>query len=72
MGKRITRPMLRGSPLDPECRKAYLTHNEYGPDDNRVFCFGICDDMTDWKIQDKCLQCGAYVGNAKPPKEEKQ
>lgn len=70
MGKKITRPMLRGKPLDPDCRKAYKVKHEYGPEDDRVFCFGLTEDMADWKIQDKCLQCGAYVGNCTPPKED--
>ena len=63
MGRnRKTRADLRGKPLDKFCHKAKTTTHERGPDDNRVFCFGLIDLMTDEYI-DACRSCGALVWN---------
>lgn len=32
----------------------------------RVYCYGLYEDMSDWMIQKKCRECGAFVDNAKP------
>lgn len=69
---KIDRAKLRGKPLDEDCRRANRTTHEYGMHDNRVFCFGLCTDMTDWEIQEKCKVCGAFVDNAKPLESEVQ
>lgn len=34
--KRVSRAQLRGQPLDPLCKKAHTTTNEYGPDEAGV------------------------------------
>ena len=64
--KRIYRRQLRGRALDTDCIKANTTSNEYGKDDMRVFCYGLYKEMSDCDIQEKCIKCNAYVGNAKP------
>lgn len=35
---------------------------------DRVYCYGLYEDMSDWKIRKKCRECGAYVDNATPLK----
>lgn len=67
--KRITRKQMRGKPLNPLCRKAHTTTNEYGLDDKRVFCCGIWEPMTDEPVE-MCRVCKAFVQNGEPPKEE--
>lgn len=69
--KIINRAQLRGKPLDILCKRARTTSNEYGPDDNRVFCYGLADCMTE-ELLDCCKNCKAYVGNAEPPEEESE
>lgn len=66
--KTIRRDKVRGKHLDHDCYKAYISRHEYGPDDPRVFCYGLIDPMND-ELIDKCRNCGAYVGNAMPYKE---
>ena len=66
--KRISRSKLRGKPLDPMCKKAHTTTNEYGVNDKRVFCYGILEAMTDDPIE-VCRVCKAFVLNEEPPKE---
>lgn len=68
--KKITRANLRGKPLDKECYRANRTTNEYGKDDNRVFCYGLYAEFSDDVIDEKCLKCKAYVGNAEPLNKE--
>lgn len=68
--KKITRANLRGKPLDRECYRANRTTNEYGKDDNRVFCFGLYSEFSDTDIDEKCLKCKAYVDNAEPLEKE--
>ena len=68
--KKITRAQLRGKPLDEDCKKANRTTHEYGIDDNRVFCYGLLEDMSYWAKQEKCENCKAYVYNAEPPERE--
>lgn len=64
--KRVTRAQLRGRSLDPPCKKAHTAPYEYGPDDKRVFCYGIMDAMTEEPL-DQCLICGAFVRNKTEP-----
>ena len=64
--KRINRAVLRGKLLDNDCKRANRTTHEYGMKDNRVFCLGLYAEMSDWEIQEKCQQCGAFVDNAEP------
>ena len=61
------RSKLRNKPLDYDCKKANTTTHEYGQEDNRVYCLGICDSMTDETLE-KCKICGAFVENATEPK----
>ena len=67
--KRISRATLRGKHLDPICKKAHTTTNEYGLKDNRVFCYGIWDAMTE-EPTEWCKKCGAFVWNETPLEEE--
>lgn len=62
----ISRKQLRGKPLDIDCKRARQTTHEYGWQDNRVFCYGLIDRMTDEHLQ-KCKECRAFVDNAEPP-----
>ena len=63
--KKVNRAVLRGKPLDRDCKSACTTTGEYGNDDRRVFCYGIIDAMNDEYLT-KCKECGAFVYNAKP------
>lgn len=65
---KINRAKLRGKPLDDDCKLARQSSHEYGDEDNRVFCYGIMDCMTDEYLT-KCKECGAFVHNATPLKE---
>ena len=67
--KTIGRDKVRGKPLNHDCYSARISRHEFGMDDPRVFCFGLYTEMGD-DIQTDCVTCKAYVGNAKPPKEE--
>ena len=67
--KTISRAVMRGKPLDKDCKRAYISKHEYGPNDNRCFCNGLYAEWSDWEINEKCIDCKAYVGNAEPPKE---
>ena len=67
--KLVSRAQLRGRPLDKDCEKAEISKHEYGPNDNRCFCYGLKDMMTDDLI-DSCLDCPAYAMNATPLKRE--
>lgn len=53
----ISRAKMRG--------KAKISTNESGPQDNRLFCYGLVDCSTDDYLK-KCIECGAFVENAKP------
>ena len=57
---RINRAQLREKPLDADCKKAHTTSHELGDWDERVFCYGIADCMTDEPLK-KCKLCGAFV-----------
>lgn len=64
-----TRVDLRGKPLDKDCKNAKISTNVYGIDDNRKFCYGLCDASTEEPLE-KCNKCGAFEYNAEPPKGE--
>lgn len=66
--KKITRSKLRGTPLNDDCYKANTTTNEFGKNDNRVFCYGLYKDKMD-EIRDECIECMANVLHAEPPKK---
>lgn len=68
--KRVSRAKLRGEPLKPLCRYAHTTTNEYGPDDKRVFCYGLFDVMTEEPVE-LCAKCGAFIRNETQPEREK-
>ena len=68
----INRAKLRGKPLDEDCKFAHRTTHEYGIKDDRVFCYGLYKDMSDWAIREECRKCGAYVDNAEPLKAGEQ
>ena len=63
--KMVNRAILRGEKLDDDCKKANTTINEYGPQDNRFFCYGLVDYSTESYLE-KCIKCGAFINNAKP------
>ena len=46
-------------------KKAKTLTNEYGPQDNRLFCYGLVDCSTEVYLE-KCINCGAFINNAKP------
>lgn len=62
--KTIGRDKIRKRPLDHDCYDAKTTRNEFGIDDNRVFCYGLLNKSDD--VQKKCINCPAFVDNAKP------
>ena len=66
---RTDRAAQRGKPLDGDCYKARISKHEYGMNDNRCFCYGLCAPHSVYEVHTKCLECGAYVDNAKPPQE---
>lgn len=63
---RRNRAQLRGKPLDPWCKSARTTTNEYGLEDKRVFCLGRLDLMTEDPLE-ICVDCGAFIRNITPP-----
>ena len=65
MVNKINRAKLRGKLLDEDCKSARRSIHEYGYEDNRVFCYGLADCMTD-ECLTKCKECGAFVYNATP------
>ena len=62
------RPYLTGKELDADCLKARVSHFEYGKEDRRVYCYGLCDGNEE--LLEKCGKCKAFVDNATPLKEE--
>lgn len=62
----IIRARLRGKPLDSDCKKAHRTTHECGMKDDRVYCYSLLEDMSDWQIREKCRECGAYIDNITP------
>lgn len=68
--KRVSRAQLRGKPLDKDCYGCNISKNEYGPNDNRCFCYGLVDPGGD--SIDKCRGCGAFADNAKAPRRDEK
>ena len=66
----ISRAKLRGKKLDEDCKRACTSTNEYGSDDDRVFCYGLVDCSNDDLIE-KCRNCKALAYNATPLEERK-
>lgn len=62
---KVNRAELRGRRLEKFCERANTSTNESGPDDNRVFCFGLNDFRTDELIE-LCKNCKANVIYAEP------
>lgn len=67
---RINRAKLRGIPLEPYCKEANTTTNEFGKEDKRVYCFGLYDNnfpnrLGDF-ICDECKNCKAFIDNITP------
>ena len=67
----ISRAKLRGKKLDEDCKRACTSTNEYGSDDDRVFCYGLVDCSTDDLIE-KCRNCKALACNATPLEEKNE
>ena len=69
MGCKVSfnRSWQRGKQLDEDCKRAKISKNEYGINDNRLFCYGLIDTVTEEPLN-KCLECRAFVHNAKPLK----
>lgn len=61
----VTRRELRGKPLNSDCYMAHISKFEGGPDDDRHFCYGLIDRMTEDYLP-KCRECGAFAHNATP------
>lgn len=59
------RAKLRGKQLDKNCKNANISTHEYGLDDKRKYCYGICDEFPN-ELAEKCKTCGAYCMNATP------
>lgn len=69
---KISRAKLRGEPLEPYCKRANTTTNEFGKEDNRVYCYGLYQNNisgTSEEIAECCRKCKAYIDNATPLKE---
>ena len=66
--KQVTRAELRGKPLNRDCYTANTTTNEFGADDNRVFCFGLYADKTE-EVCEECMNCKANVIYAEPTEQ---
>lgn len=67
----ISRAKLIGKKLDEDCKRACTSTNEYGSDDDRVFCYGLISYSTDELIE-KCKNCKALVWNAAPPEKKNE
>lgn len=52
MTKLQGRAIMRGKKLDSFCYKSKAIYYEYGPNDNRVFCWGLNDARTDEPYED--------------------
>lgn len=69
----VSRAELRGKPLEPYCEKANTTTGEYGKEDKRVYCYGLCQNNisgTSEEIAQGCKKCKAYIDNVTPLNKE--
>lgn len=65
--KTVTRAQLRGKPLERICYSAHTTRHEFGPQDNRVFCYGVYVlGPEDGQLHGNCYNCKALVDHAEP------
>ena len=60
-----TREDMRGRMLDRDCYRAEVSKYEGGSGDDRCFCYGLVDKMTEDYLS-KCCECGAFAHNATP------
>lgn len=60
-----TREDMRGRMLDRDCYRANISKYEDGPADDRCYCYGLIDRMTEDYLP-KCYECGAFALNARP------
>lgn len=67
----INRAQLRGRPLDDNCKWACRAPQQYGLNDDRVFCYGL-QNYTNDEYLDKCKTCGAFVYNAESEEEPRE
>lgn len=56
------RHIQRGKPLLKYCHKANESKHEYGPGDDRIFCYGLKDKSTEELIKE-CRECKACAFN---------
>ena len=56
----MNRGKIRGKKLDKDCYDANTTKHQFGPDDNRIFCYGLVEASTE-ELIDKCKECSANV-----------
>ena len=61
----MNRAELRGKKLEYFCKDANTTKNEFGKNDNRIFCYGLNDKSTE-ELIDECKKCKANVIHAEP------
>ena len=69
--KMINRTTIIGHKLDDDCYRTETTINELGEDDNRILCYGLTKKDSLTEICEKCLQCKAYVHDAKKRERRK-
>ena len=67
---RYDRAILRGKPLDEDCKRAKISKHEFGLNDKRCYCYGLFAPNTIYELHPKCQKCGAYCMNAKPQEEK--
>lgn len=65
------RAAQRGKPLDEDCKRAKISRYEYGFGDTRKYCYGLFAPHSVHEVHPKCLECGAYCMNAKPPEGDR-
>lgn len=71
MGKKyISRAVIRGERLSKECLFAKTTSGEYGPKDNRIFCYGLYAKQSETDTREECWKCKAFIENAEPLNED--
>jgi hypothetical protein len=53
--KTISRAVVRGKSLDEDCKTTNVSKHEYGPNDNRCFCYGLYVPCNDWEYSINAL-----------------
>lgn len=64
---RITKVQSREEPLNPLCKKAYISSGEYGGNGKCLLCLGIVNRQNDEPF-DMCVSCDAFIRSKTPPK----